>query len=105
MGGNNKTMQDIAFRSFSWASYSTSSDGVSEIGPNERDVWFRAQLGWMLGMAQAMRYGTSKTPPAANHLLLSLPVLDGASVPTSVSYQPNSVRWVTSGVPSTDRLR
>ena len=116
LGGTNATLEDIAYRSYSWASYGTQTSGVNLVGPEEKDVWFRAHLGGgILQMAQALIF-TPHAAPVADHILLSLPVSAGSSVPSSVSYvshEPSAnsaatrqqIRWTSSSVPSTDRLR
>ena len=45
LGGQNATLDDIAYRSFAWASYCTQDDGVNLVGPHETDVWFRIHVG------------------------------------------------------------
>ena len=98
------TLQDIAYRSFSWASYCTQPDGANLVGPKEKDIWFRIQLGGgVTQMIQAIAY-SSTARPTSDHLLLAFPIGD-TSVPTSVVYKPGNVSFRSSGLPSTARLR
>jgi hypothetical protein len=104
LGGSNTTLQNIASRSFSWASYCTQKNGVNLVGPGELDVWFRIHLGGgLLQMMQAMMLAPMGKP-TADHLLFSFPVGLGAAVPTAVRYSPGRVSWTSSSTPSTDRL-
>lgn len=106
-GGENETLADIAYRSFSWAMYCTQKDGENLVGPQEKDIWFRIQL--MAGVLQpieAMAYAP-RGPPAADHLLLPLPlgIAGGGTVLSRAEYAEGRVAWSSSGVPSTERLR
>ena len=104
-GGTNTTLYDMAFRSFSWASYCTQTNGVNLVGPGELDVWFRIHLGGgLLQMMQAMMF-VPVGKPTANHLLVSYPIgVGGASVPTAVEIGTDSLAWTSSTVPSQERL-
>lgn len=111
LGSTNTTLEDIAYRSFSWASYCTQTSGVNLVGPKEKDVWFRIHITSILQMAQALIF-TPHAAPVTDHILLSLPVSVGSSVPSAVSYgshEPTTnaqqIRWTSSSIPSTDRLR
>ena len=105
LGGQNATLDDIAYRSFAWASYCTQDDGVNLVGPHETDVWFRIHVGGgILQMALAAML-TPRGPATSDHLLLAYPLSLGASVPSAVLYKPGEVAWTSSSIPSTDRLR
>jgi hypothetical protein len=74
------------------------------VGPTEKDIWFRIQLGGgVLQMIHAMAHA-SKTVPTKDHILLSFPIGPG-TVPKAVTYHPGLISWTSSGLPSTDRLR
>ena len=80
--------QEKAFRSFNWATYMCSPEGLVKVGPVDQSLWFSD------GYADYIRHFMSGlgavpewAPPQENHLLRS------TSVIVDAEYEPHEVRY------------